>query len=193
MKTFHIFQLLFVTFKILITDCINISYLLFFPYLLQDLSFSDFSLILMQETPILIAHGYADIVSSSQSIKLRKVIQAFQKYIGSHMYAMYVTDVFKRFLELHFSRSYNEHDKKPDLSKKYVCDAIKVRSSFSFFYGYHTCICFRFFFDNTWLISQNPYQNLVHLLMLKIGKIFTTHKYQDIYKCYHVIIATMKI
>uniref|UniRef100_A0A2S2QZG9 BLOC-2 complex member HPS3 N-terminal domain-containing protein n=1 Tax=Sipha flava TaxID=143950 RepID=A0A2S2QZG9_9HEMI len=91
----------------------------------QDSSFSDFSLILMQETPILIAHGFAEIVSSSQSIKLRKIIQAFQKYIGSHMYSTNVTDVFKKFLELHFSCSYG-HDKKPDLNKKYVCDAIKI-------------------------------------------------------------------
>lgn len=96
-------------------------------YLLQDSSFSDFSLILMQETPILIAHGFAEIISSSQSIKLRKMIQAFQKYIGSHMYSTNVTDVFKRFLELHFSRSYGL-EKKPDLNKKYVCDAIKVRT-----------------------------------------------------------------
>lgn len=89
----------------------------------------------MQETPILIAHGFAEIVSSSQSIKLRKIIQAFQKYIGSHMYSTNVTEVFKRFLELHFSRSY-EHDKKPDLNKKYVSDAIKVIHFFKlkFFY-----------------------------------------------------------
>lgn len=80
----------------------------------------------MQETPILIAHGFAEIVASSQSIKLRKVIHAFQKYIGSHMYSTSVTEVFRRFLELHFSRFY-DHDKKPDLNKKYVCDAIKVR------------------------------------------------------------------
>lgn len=91
----------------------------------QDSSFSNFSQILMQETPILVAHGFAEIISSSQSIKLRKVIQAFQKYIGSHMYSTNVTEVFKRFLELHFSRSYGP-DKKPDLTKKYVCDAIKV-------------------------------------------------------------------
>lgn len=94
-------------------------------YLFQDSTFSDFSLILMQETPILIAHGFTEIISSSQSIKLRKVIQAFQKYIGSHMYSTHVTDVFKRFLEFHFSQSYSQ-DKKPDLNKKYVCDAIKV-------------------------------------------------------------------
>jgi len=80
----------------------------------------------MQETPILIAHGLAEIIFSSQSIKLRKVIQAFQKYIGSHMYSTNVTEVFKRFLELHFSRSYG-NDKKPDLNKKYICDAIKVK------------------------------------------------------------------
>lgn len=79
----------------------------------------------MQETPILVAHGFAEIISSSQTIKLRKVIQAFQKYIGSHMYSTNVTEVFKRFLELHFSRSYGP-EKKPDLTKKYVCDAIKV-------------------------------------------------------------------
>lgn len=79
----------------------------------------------MQETPILIAYGFADIVASSQSIKLRKVIQAFQKYIGSHIYSTSVTEVFRRFLELHFSRFY-DNDKKPDLNKKYVCDAIKV-------------------------------------------------------------------
>jgi len=90
----------------------------------------------MQETPILTAHGFAEIVSSSQSIKLRKVIQAFQKYIGSHMYSTKVTEVFKRFLELHFSHSYR-HDKKPDLNKKYICDAIKVRQF---------CFCFIFFF-----------------------------------------------
>lgn len=97
----------------------------------------------MQETPILVAHGFAEIISSSQSIKLRKVIQAFQKYIGSHMYSTNVTEVFKRFLELHFSRSYGP-DKKPDLTKKYVCDAIKVRFFFSFvllfyiyFYNYY--------------------------------------------------------
>lgn len=97
-------------------------------YLLQDFSFSDFSLVLMQETPILIAHGLAEIISSSQSktIKLRKIIQSFQKYIGSHMYSTNVTNVLKQFLELHFSRSYG-HDKKPDLNKKYVVDAIKVR------------------------------------------------------------------
>lgn len=83
----------------------------------------------MQETPILIAHGFAEVVSSSQSIKLRKVIQAFQKYIGSHMYSTNVTEVFKQFLELHFSRSYG-HDKKLDLNKKYVCDAIKVKHFF---------------------------------------------------------------
>lgn len=93
----------------------------------------------MQETPVLIAHGFADIVSSNQSIKLRKVIQAFQKYIGSHMYSTKVTEVFKRFLELHFSSHY-KHDKKPDLNKKYISDAIKVRQFsysvlfFSFFY-----------------------------------------------------------
>lgn len=86
----------------------------------------------MQETPILIAHGFAEIVSSNQSIKLRKVIQAFQKYIGSHMYSTNVTEVFKRFLELHFSRS-SRHSKKPDLNKKYVCDAIKVTLFFSIF------------------------------------------------------------
>jgi len=84
----------------------------------------------MQETPILIAHGFAEIISSGQPIKLRKVIQAFQKYIGSHMYSTNVTEVFKRFLELHFSRSYG-HDKTPDLNKKYVCDAIKVKKIFS--------------------------------------------------------------
>ncbi|XP_026822959.1 uncharacterized protein LOC113560996 [Rhopalosiphum maidis] len=91
----------------------------------QDSSFSEFSLILMQETPILIAHGFAEIISSGQPMKLRKVIQAFQKYIGSHMYSTNVTEVFKRFLELHFSRSYGR-DKTPDLNKKYVCDAIKI-------------------------------------------------------------------
>lgn len=84
----------------------------------------------MQETPILIAHGFAEIISSGQPIKLRKVIQAFQKYIGSHMYSTNVTEVFKRFLELHFSRSYGQ-DKTPDLNKKYVCDAIKVKFFFS--------------------------------------------------------------
>ncbi|VVC40499.1 Hypothetical protein CINCED_3A003779 [Cinara cedri] len=107
--------------KSFVQFCITYSNLL----IEQDSSFSDFSLILMQEAPILIAHGFAEIVSSSQSIKLRKVIQAFQKYIGSHMYSTNVTEVFKRFLELHFSRSY-KHDKKPDLNKKYVCDAIKI-------------------------------------------------------------------
>lgn len=87
----------------------------------------------MQETPILIAHGFAEIISSGQPMKLRKVIQAFQKYIGTHMYSTNVTEVFKRFLELHFSRSYG-HDKTPDLNKKYVCDAIKVVKLFALFY-----------------------------------------------------------
>lgn len=114
-------------------------------YCLQDSSFSDFSLILMQETPILIAHGFAEIISSSQSIKLRKVIQAFQKYIGSHMYSTNITEVFKRFLELHFSCSYGS-DKKPDLSKKYVCDAIKVRQLIPILFFYKICSIFNFFF-----------------------------------------------
>lgn len=104
----------------------------------------------MQETPILIAHGLAEIISSNQSIKLRKVIQAFQKYIGSHMYSTNVTEVFKRFLELHFSRYYT-HEKKPDLNKKYVCDAIKVGQcillcycNFTIFYFF----VFRFYFGS---------------------------------------------
>ncbi|XP_050520386.1 uncharacterized protein LOC126893890 [Daktulosphaira vitifoliae] len=101
--------------------CVTYANLLFE----QDLSFSDFCLVLMQETPILIAEGLSEIVSSSQSIKLRKVIQAFQMYIGSHIYNMNVTEVFKRFLELHFSSAYNV-EKKPELNKKYVCDAIKI-------------------------------------------------------------------
>lgn len=88
----------------------------------------------MQETPILIAHGFAEIISFGQPIKLRKVIQAFQKYIGSHMYSTNVTEVFKRFLELHFSRSYG-HDKTPDFNKKYVCDAIKVKYFFIVYYN----------------------------------------------------------
>lgn len=108
----------------------------------------------MQETPILVAHGFAEIVSSSQSIKLRKVIQAFQKYIGSHMYSTKVTEVFKLFLELHFSCIY-KHDKKPDLNKKYVCDAIKVCIYIFFLYSklmlVYVFICFvffRFYLDN---------------------------------------------
>jgi len=106
----------------------------------------------MQETPIVIAHGFAEIVSSSQSIKLRKIIQAFQKYIGSHMYSANVTEVFKRFLELHFSRSYG-CDKKLDLNKKYICDAIKVRQLV--LQRFLMCYCillfkmFRFYFDST--------------------------------------------
>lgn len=110
---------------------------------MQDSSFSDFAIILMQETPILIAQGFAEIISSSQCIKLRKVIQAFQKYIGSHMYSTNVTEVFKRFLELHFSRSYG-HESKPDLNKKYVCDAIKVRIIFKqiFLFRFLNLFCF---------------------------------------------------
>lgn len=97
----------------------------------------------MQETPILIAHGFTEIISSSQSIKLRKVIQAFQKYIGSHMYSTNVTDVFKRFLELHFSQSYSQ-DKKPDLNKKYVCDAIKVTVILFLYFFYHCVVIYIF-------------------------------------------------